>query len=550
MCIFFWYCTSLVWYSNHASGSSMNYLRCVMIIKCISFGLCALQIRSGYPPAASYSNGMGRHTFVFMRSISVPASLAFHAFLAIPFVYEIRQILDWACTATTLTLYDWFKLEDINMSLYFATVMKISNASRNFGKRQPRYAKFFQGGLSVFGILLLLWVPLLVFSSGNPTTVVPSILGFSMNITMMARRIRLGPDDDGYVTSDVLFNGGNRALWVPWLKSNSSLPYPIQASYTKQQLQLLCNGIHSNTIWQVTPPLAEENIEAMLDEKVDIAMTFGWAISRDMPAASEHGGPLCSGTRGFQLSWKTREDLSNLISSFMNSRDRNVEFGHVQLFRRGFNETVTSKVNDSLALVPSLWLLRGDSCSVKPVASDDIDFPEALPGGRLHPDATWIDTWLSCSATIATGKLGSNMESAWWEFRCSFVNSSGKPWKQGEFKVNTCPGSFGGPTVVTLLERVQGGLIGETINRFGVIGLYSVVVYGIGRFLRSSIINLRMRIPYENFPTTQRLISLCQDIYIARAEGLLELEEELYEALLAVYRLPDLMYELTLKKNI
>jgi hypothetical protein len=211
---------------------------------------------------------------------------------------------------------------------------------------------------------------------------------------------------------------------------------------------------------------------------------------------------------------------------------------------------VTSEVNDSLALVPSLWLLQGDSCGVRPVSSSDIDFSEALPGGRLHPDATWIDTWLSCSATIATGKLGGNLESAWWKFQCSLVNSSGKPWRKSDFRTNTCPESFGGPLVITLLERVQGGLIGETINRFGVIGLYSVVVYGIGRFLRSSIINLRMRIPYENFPTTQRLISLCQDIYIARAEGLLDLEQELYEALLAVYRLPDLMYELTLKKNV
>ena len=40
---------------------------------------------------------------------------------ALPFIYELRQLLDWACTPTTLTLSDWFKLEDINMSLYFVT---------------------------------------------------------------------------------------------------------------------------------------------------------------------------------------------------------------------------------------------------------------------------------------------------------------------------------------------------------------------------------------------------------------------------------------------
>lgn len=30
-----------------------------------------------------------------------------------------RLLLDWTCTATTLTLMDWFKLEDIAVSLYF-----------------------------------------------------------------------------------------------------------------------------------------------------------------------------------------------------------------------------------------------------------------------------------------------------------------------------------------------------------------------------------------------------------------------------------------------
>ena len=32
-------------------------------------------------------------------------------FAAVPFVYELREILDWSATATTLRLYDWLKLE-------------------------------------------------------------------------------------------------------------------------------------------------------------------------------------------------------------------------------------------------------------------------------------------------------------------------------------------------------------------------------------------------------------------------------------------------------
>ena len=34
--------------------------------------------------------------------------------------------------------------------------------------------------------------------------------------------------------------------------------------------------------------------------------------------------------------------------------------------------------------------------------------------------------------------------------------------------------------LVAALERVQGGLIGQTLSKFGIVGLYTVVVYSIG----------------------------------------------------------------------
>ena len=43
----------------------------------------------------------------------------------------------------------------------------------------------------------------------------------------------------------------------------------------------------------------------------------------------------------------------------------------------------------------------------------------------------------------------------------------------------------------------------------------------------------------------KRLSSVAQDIYIARAEGDLALEEELYWALINIYRSPAVMFELT-----
>jgi piezo-type mechanosensitive ion channel component 1/2 len=43
---------------------------------------------------------------------------------------------------------------------------------------------------------------------------------------------------------------------------------------------------------------------------------------------------------------------------------------------------------------------------------------------------------------------------------------------------------------------------------------------------------------------------VAQDIYIARAEGELALEEELYWALVNIYRSPAVLFELTKKKEV
>ena len=63
---------------------------------------------------------------------------------------------DWSCTATTLSLFDWFKLEDIRTSLYFVAVTRVGRERRRLGERQPRYLKFLQvtGGSRSWCLLL------------------------------------------------------------------------------------------------------------------------------------------------------------------------------------------------------------------------------------------------------------------------------------------------------------------------------------------------------------------------------------------------------------
>ena len=150
-----------------------------------------------------------------------------------------------------------------------------------------------QGTLLFLGLLLLLWVPLLVFSSGNPTyqvskelpknhqignrltllmypvreqipcniysaqstlvqkalalrhwvgaTQVPEVLSFSCNATLGTAGGAAAPGQRGprESVSFPLFSAGERRSQAPWA-GTGSLPLSMQEAYTPSQVQLLC----------------------------------------------------------------------------------------------------------------------------------------------------------------------------------------------------------------------------------------------------------------------------------------------------------------------
>ncbi|KAA8545063.1 hypothetical protein F0562_019838 [Nyssa sinensis] len=106
-------------------------------------------------------------------------------------------------------------------------------------------------------------------------------------------------------------------------------------------------------------------------------------------------------------------------------------------------------------------------------------------------------------------------------------------------------GELAGPMAIIVSEETPQGILGETLSKFSIWGLYITFVLAVGRFIRLQCSDLRMRIPYENLPSCDRLLAICEDIYAARAEGELEVEEVLYWTLVKIYRSPHMLLEYT-----
>lgn len=74
------------------------------MIKALSLSLQAVQLKYGLPHKSTLYGQF------LTRKINGPSWLGFRLYRSLPFLYELRCLLDWSCTTTALTMYDWLKV--------------------------------------------------------------------------------------------------------------------------------------------------------------------------------------------------------------------------------------------------------------------------------------------------------------------------------------------------------------------------------------------------------------------------------------------------------
>lgn len=82
-----------------------------------------------------------------------------------------------------------------------------------------------------------------------------------------------------------------------------------------------------------------------------------------------------------------------------------------------------------------------------------------------------------------------------------------------------------------------------------IVGLYMSVVLVIGKFVREFFNGISRSIMFEELPNVDRVLKLCTDIFVVRETGELELEEQMFEKLIFLYRSPETMIKMTREKK-
>lgn len=128
-----------------------------------------------------------------------------------------------------------------------------------------------QGLLLFAGLLLLLWVPLLLFSSAAPTFVIPKIQSHGVNATLHATWGSAAAADFP------LCAAGGRRQCQQFLPDDSSLPEELSTQgYRAAQFQLLCTGQDADAYWDVTPPARQALVAALAGREGGPDVSLRW----------------------------------------------------------------------------------------------------------------------------------------------------------------------------------------------------------------------------------------------------------------------------------
>jgi hypothetical protein len=135
------------------------------------FYISALQLQLGYREVKL------RNTM--LKSYNNFSNIMVKVYYAIPFLFELKVLMDWTfikvaylnpINKTSLDVFQWFKLENIQSLMHSAKIQSNDYLERKVGATITPFIKLSLGCSLVLFILLCMFGPLVLFSTLNPST--------------------------------------------------------------------------------------------------------------------------------------------------------------------------------------------------------------------------------------------------------------------------------------------------------------------------------------------------------------------------------------------
>jgi len=443
------------------------------------FGLSAYQVRCGYPTRI-----LGNF---LTKSYTLTSGILFQGFQAIPFLLELRSVLDWVCTDTTLTLYHWLKMEDIYANIY---VLKCYRESERtwFQARGQKYwtlSKWGLGGLLVALLVIVIWFPLLFMSYINSvyTSNLPQDATFTLSIGGYQPLFKVSAQEKSlHRLSDEDVNKIKKER--PGGYSETELEAFLQNYIGRNNVMQVKIVGNSSSIWTISPPSRDLMTKYLSDNNVTLRFSYEFTREPKTALAQE----TISGVTQVLLDNATKTQLADMLEGNSTSED-----------------VVIKDLFPSFVRVPA-------SGSVTPVLTEN------------------MSNYVTCRL-----RMRSKGSFDWWEL------TQKEPDPLFGAKENVLE-------MITFNDLVP-PLHFSFFTSTGIIGLYVGFVWLVGKFVRLFFTSISYRIMFDEMPNVDKVLKLCLDIFMVRESKELELEEDLFAKLMFLYRSPQTLIKWTKYKR-
>ncbi|CAG4998121.1 unnamed protein product, partial [Parnassius apollo] len=460
------------------------------MVKCVYLLLSAYQIRCGYPRRI-----IGNFLCKSYRFLNM---IFFRGFMAVPFVFELRTLMDWIWTDTSMTLMDWLKMEDIFASVFLLKCSRYveDEFPQPRGVKKSSTSKYLLGGGVLAFIIAIIWFPLVFFAFGNS-------VGEPNPPNDVTVKIRIGPFLPVYQMSaqshniDVYTEQDYTQLSNLYARDRTAQTF--LSNYMYNDVAVITINPNSTMKWEISPPeLARLEREA--SSNASLTVKFTYVITH--PSNNAQNPPTMEDHREVEM------------KAFIDDKP-NPE-----------RETLLKLLAGTSA--PDTWL---HVKTLFPKFVKVFNKGAAKPSYQLMPPTMDEDesARLYRNVQLRLEREGSAM---YWR-----VREACEPRDPlASIPMNNCD--------MLVMYTFNDKLFPETLNFIsagGIIGLYTTFVFLASRLLRNFFSGIYTKIMFDDLPNVDRVLQLCLDIYLVREALELALEEDLFAKLVFLYRSPETM---------
>lgn len=472
------------------------------MIKCFYLLFSAYQIRCGYP-ARILGNFL-------TKGFSMLNFAGFKIFINIPFLMELRTLMDWVWTDTSMTLMDWLKMEDIFQNIYQLKCSRQleSDLPAPRGQKKGPMVKYLMGGGMILAIIAVIWFPMALFAFSN--TVGEPNIPYDVSISL-----RLGPYEPVYAMSaqESDISPLNSLDWDNFLKrySKEKSAVTFLSNYEPIDVAAVKLGSNSSTIWNISPP-DKERLLTDLKENKTLTSRFRYKVMRKSHSKENPG--TIEEEHAFEFQGNDTIGLQ-LIKMLENTTAL-----HSVIIPHMLPKYL--KVKNSGLLKPAHQLIR----------ESETDDDEA--------------NFRNLSLKLYETKLSEVAPSLYWWEATELCNETYYKNLPDGFLYANCHNHI---TMYLFCDKIFPSTI-SSIAAGGIIGLYTTLIFVFSRFLRGTIFSgSSSKIMFDDLPYVDRVLQLCLDIYLVRESFEFTLEEDLFAKLIFLYRSPETMIKWTRPKK-